>query len=204
MKPNRQITFEERSTLGVLRQQGYSCAAIARVLHRDRSTISHEVRRNSSASDGRSYRPQLAHWYYRRRLKVSRRNSRFSLADWADKRADGHLHVRSRRANKPFRKRDGGYDSRARLAGKRPIEDRPSGAAHRSRLGHREGDTVPGDSQGGPCSRSPWITGLSFTATMRSSGRSRLGSTSRRRITRGSVELMRMRTVSSGSIYRSG
>ena len=55
----RQITFEERYTLGLLRRQGLSPAAMARVLGRHRSTILREVRRNRKASDG-GYRPQLA------------------------------------------------------------------------------------------------------------------------------------------------
>ncbi|NIM48041.1 MAG: helix-turn-helix domain-containing protein [Gemmatimonadales bacterium] len=41
-----QITFEERYTLGLLRQQGLTRAAIARVLGRHRSTIGREVRRS--------------------------------------------------------------------------------------------------------------------------------------------------------------
>ncbi len=42
------------------------------------------------------------------------------------------------------RKRCGRHASRGRLAGKRPIADRPPGAANRSRTGHREIDTVMG------------------------------------------------------------
>ena len=70
---------------------------------------------------------------------------------WADKRRGGTLHVHLRCANKPYRKRYGCYDSRGRLAGKRPIETRPPGAANRSRYGHWAGATVLGDSQGGAC-----------------------------------------------------
>ncbi len=72
----RQITYEERYTLGLLRRQGLSLAAIARVLGRHRSTILREVRRNRAASDG-TYRPQLADWYARGRRSRSRRNRRF-------------------------------------------------------------------------------------------------------------------------------
>jgi transposase, IS30 family len=70
---------------------------------------------------------------------------------WNDKQQGGTLHMHLRRANKPFRKRYGHYDSRGRLAGKRPIAARPPGAEHRSRFGHWEGDTVLGDSQSGAC-----------------------------------------------------
>jgi IS30 family transposase len=40
----RQITFAERYTLGLLRRDGLSPAAIARTLGRHRSTILREVR----------------------------------------------------------------------------------------------------------------------------------------------------------------
>jgi IS30 family transposase len=70
---------------------------------------------------------------------------------WEDKARGGTLHVHLRRANKPFRKRYGAYDSRGRLAGKRHISTRPAGAEHRSRYGHWEVDTVLGNSQAGAC-----------------------------------------------------
>jgi IS30 family transposase len=78
----RQITFEERYTVGLLRQQGLSPAAIARTLGRHRSTIGREVRRNRAHSDG-TYRPQLADWYARSRRSRSRRNRQFAAAEWA-------------------------------------------------------------------------------------------------------------------------
>src|SRR6266849_3207066 len=77
----RQITFAERYTLGLLRQGRLAPAAIARVLGRHRSSIMREVRRNSAHSDG-TYRPPLADWYARGRRARSRRNRRFSTADW--------------------------------------------------------------------------------------------------------------------------
>ena len=58
----RQITYQERYTLGLLRRQGLSPAAIARILGRHRSSVSREICRNRSNSDG-TYRPQLADWY---------------------------------------------------------------------------------------------------------------------------------------------
>jgi len=70
---------------------------------------------------------------------------------WADKRAGGALYLHLRGARKQKRKRYGAYDSRGRLAGKRPIATRPPGAEHRSRFGHWEGDTVLGAGQAGPC-----------------------------------------------------
>ncbi len=77
-----QITYAERYTLGVLRQRGLTAAAIARALGRHRSTIGREVRRNGTPRDG-CYRPQLADWYARGRRSRSRRNRRFTAAEWA-------------------------------------------------------------------------------------------------------------------------
>lgn len=184
----RQITYAERYTLGVLRRQGLAPAAIARVLGRHRSTIGREVRRNRARSDG-TYRPQLADWYARGRRSRSRRNRRFSPADWArvaalvledwspeqvagwlrrqgrleishetiyryiwvDKRQGGRLYTHLRGARKRRRKRYGHYDSRGRLAGKRPITARPAAAEARTRVGHWEADTILGAGQSGPC-----------------------------------------------------
>ena len=184
----RQITYAERYTLGLLRQRGLATAAIARVLHRHRSTIGREVRRNGTPRDG-CYRPQLAEWYACGRRSRSRRNQRFSTADWAmvqdllredwspdqvagwlrrfhllqisyetiyryiwaEKQAGGTLHQHLRGARKQRRKRYGRYDSRGRLAGKRPISTRPAAVETRCALGHWEGDTMLGASQAGPC-----------------------------------------------------
>ena len=77
-----QITCAERYTLGVLRRGGLSPAAIARVLGRHRSTIGREIRRNGTPRDG-CYRPQLADWYAQGRRSRSRRNRRFTAAEWA-------------------------------------------------------------------------------------------------------------------------
>ncbi len=176
-----QITYEERYTIGLLRRKGLSPAAIAEVLERHRSTILREVRRNRATSDC-TYRPQLADWYARGRRSRSRRNRRFSAADfrlvrrflaqqwspeqvsgylrrhralrishetiyryiWADKHHGGQLYTHLRGARKRRRKRYRSYDSRGRLAGKRPINERPAGAQTRKQLGHWEVDTVLG------------------------------------------------------------
>ena len=70
---------------------------------------------------------------------------------WRDKRVGGDLHRHLRGRQKLRRKRYGTYDSRGRLAGKRPITARPAGAERRSRFGHWEGDTMLGAGQAGPC-----------------------------------------------------
>ena len=70
---------------------------------------------------------------------------------WADKRHGGTLHTYLRCAQKQRRKRYGAYDSRGRLAGKRPITARPAAVETRRQVGHWEADTVLGAGQAGPC-----------------------------------------------------
>ena len=81
------------------------------------------------------------------RLQIS--HETIYLHVWTDKRRGGTLYEHLRGATKLRRKRHGTYDSRGRLAGKRPIEDRPASADNRSRVGHWEADTMLGD--GKPC-----------------------------------------------------
>ena len=76
------------------------------------------------------------------RLQIS--HETIYLHVWADKRRGGTLYQHLRGATKLRRKRHGTYDSRGRLAGKRPIEDRPVSADNRSRVGHWEADTMLG------------------------------------------------------------
>ena len=82
----RQITVEERYTLGALRKVGRSGTQIAHALGRHRSTIWRELRRNRARSDG-SYRPQLADWYARGRRSQTRRHGHFRPQEWAQVRA---------------------------------------------------------------------------------------------------------------------
>ena len=79
-----QITPEERYTLATLRKQvpALSMAAIARLMNRNRSTISREIRRNSSRHDG-AYRYSVAQEKTNGRRSRSRRNSQFSIEHWA-------------------------------------------------------------------------------------------------------------------------
>lgn len=76
-----QITSEERYTLSALRQQGLNQSEIARAMGRHRSSISRELRRNSSAWDG-GYRPFVASHRTRARRSQSRRNQRFTRKDF--------------------------------------------------------------------------------------------------------------------------
>ena len=63
---------------------------------------------------------------------------------WRDKRDGGLLYTHLRGARKRRRKRYGAYDSRGRLAGKRPISERPAEVEARKSVGHWEIDTVMG------------------------------------------------------------
>ena len=63
---------------------------------------------------------------------------------WRDKRAGGLLYAHLRGARKRRRKRYGSYDNRGKLAGKRPISERPAVVETRSQPGHWEIDTVMG------------------------------------------------------------
>jgi IS30 family transposase len=62
---------------------------------------------------------------------------------WRDKKAGGML-SNLRSARKRRRKRYGAYDSRGKLAGKRPISERPLEVETRQQTGHWEIDTVMG------------------------------------------------------------
>lgn len=64
----------------LLRKLGYHQAEAARALNRHPSTISREIHRNS-CSDG-AYRPGTADAFARWRRSRSRRNQRFTRADW--------------------------------------------------------------------------------------------------------------------------
>jgi IS30 family transposase len=63
---------------------------------------------------------------------------------WRDKRCEGTLWRHLRGARKRRRKRYGRYDSRGRLAGKRPIGQRPAVVESRGRIGDWEIDTMHG------------------------------------------------------------
>jgi IS30 family transposase len=63
---------------------------------------------------------------------------------WTDKRCGGTLWQNLRGARKQRRKRYGRYDSRGRLAGKKPIAQRPAVVANRRRIGDWEIDTIHG------------------------------------------------------------
>ena len=88
---------------------------------------------------------QISGWLRRkRRLSISHETIYRYI--WEDRRRGGELYRHLRGSPKQRRKRYGRYDSRGRLAGKRPISERPATAQNRSQVGHLEGDTVIGSS----------------------------------------------------------
>ena len=114
-----------------------------RFTHRDWQRVTRLLRRQWSPE-------QIAgHLSRHRRLAISHETIYRYI--WADKHAGGTLHTHLRGARKQRRKRYGRYDSRGRLAGKRPITARPPAVARRTRIGHWEVDTVLGAGQAGPC-----------------------------------------------------
>ena len=182
----RQLSPEERYTIGAMRQRGCGVCEIATELKRHRSTIRREVKRNRSTYDG-AYRARWAVEKTNGRRRRSRRNVRYGPAHfvpveallrqdfspeqivgrarlearpvmshetiyqwiWTDKARGGSLWRHLRGARKLRRKRYGRNDSRGRLAGKRPIQDRPAIVQRRGRFGDWEIDTVHG--RGKPC-----------------------------------------------------
>jgi len=70
------------------------------------------------------------------------------LRVWHDRCSGGDLWSHMRQADKRCRRRYRGRDSRGRLPGKRHISERPAEVEGRADVGHREIDTIKGDSQG--------------------------------------------------------
>ncbi len=89
--------------------------------------------------------PEQAAGWLRRRRKLLISHETIYRHVWRDRKRGGSLYQHLRCSPKQRRKRYGAYDSRGRLAGKRPISERPAGAKNRSRVGHLEADTVIGN-----------------------------------------------------------
>ncbi len=71
-----QLTSEERYTLSALKKEGYSNAAIAKLIGRHRATIGRELQRNRTTHDN-AYRPEKAQSYATARRRRLRRGSQF-------------------------------------------------------------------------------------------------------------------------------
>ena len=89
--------------------------------------------------------PEQAAGWLRRKRQLSISHETIYRHIWRDRKKGGGLYLHLRGSPKQRRKRYGSYDSRGRLAGKRPISERPAGAQNRSRVGHLEADTVIGN-----------------------------------------------------------
>jgi transposase, IS30 family len=80
----RQLTSDERYMISTLRKEGFCSAEIARVLGRQRSTITREIHRNSKLNGRRLvYWPSKAVQMTNGRRRRSRRNRQFCDADFA-------------------------------------------------------------------------------------------------------------------------
>lgn len=77
------LSDAERHSLAVLKLQGLSQRKIARALERNAGTICRELKRNRSTHDG-FYRFSAAGELYRGRLRRSRRNRRYTPADFVE------------------------------------------------------------------------------------------------------------------------
>jgi len=82
MNTYHQLTQEERYLITAQLMCGSSKAQIARLLGRQRSTISRELRRNVTSHDGK-YRAEKAHSYATARRRRCRRAAHFSAQDMA-------------------------------------------------------------------------------------------------------------------------
>jgi len=93
----------------------------------------------------RDFSPEQISGHLRRHKEFSISHETIYQHVLTDRRAGGSLYKLLRcKGKKQRRKRYGAYDSRGRLAGKRPLSERPPGAKNRSRTGHWEIDTVHG------------------------------------------------------------
>ncbi len=99
----------------------------------------------------RQWSPEQLAGYLRRHRRLRISHETIYRYIWADKRKGGTLYTHLRGARKQRRKRYGRYDSRGRIAGKRPITARPPNVARRDRVGHWEIDTMLGAGQAGAC-----------------------------------------------------
>jgi len=88
--------------------------------------------------------PEQISGHLKRKKEMKISHERIYQYVWRDKREGGRLHEHLRGVRKQRRKRYAGKDSRGRMAGKRPITERPASIERRRRTGHWEIDTVLG------------------------------------------------------------
>ena len=89
----RYLTFEEREDIAILHAKGTGVRQIARVVQRDPSTISRELRRNAATRGGRpDYRATVAQWKAQqaaKRPKVAKLVTNEQLRDYVQDRLNG-------------------------------------------------------------------------------------------------------------------
>ena len=133
------------------RADGRYRACTAQVRTNGRRSRSRRDRRFSAADfaliDGllrRQWSPEQVAGYLARSGQLAISHETIYRHVWRDKKDGGALYTHLRGARKRRRKRYGAYDSRGRLAGKRPISERPPEVEAREAVGHWEADTVMG------------------------------------------------------------
>jgi transposase, IS30 family len=92
----------------------------------------------------RQWSPEQVSGYLGRVGRLSISHETIYRHVWRDKKDGGLLYTHLRGSRKRRRKRYGAYDSRGRLAGKRPTSERPAELEERREVGHWEADTVAG------------------------------------------------------------
>ena len=150
------VLGRHRSTIGRelrrnSRQDGCYRPAFAHSRARGRRSRSRRNQRFTATDYGlvrtyleQQWSPEQVAGYLRRVQQLAISHETIYRHIWADRRQGGTLYTHLRGARKQRRKRYGRYDSRGRLAGKRPIADRPAQVAARTEVGHWEVDTVLG------------------------------------------------------------
>ena len=74
------LTQDERYQIAILNKAGHNQSDIARVMNRQKSTISREMKRNRGE---RGYRPKQAHEFSQARMRACENGPRVSAATWA-------------------------------------------------------------------------------------------------------------------------
>lgn len=98
-----------------------------------------------------AWSPEQIHGYFTRAgIRMMSHETMYKYI-WFDKREEGTLYKYLRHGQKQRRKRYGRYDSRGRLASKRPIWLRPLSVESRETKGHWEIDTMVGPIGSGTC-----------------------------------------------------
>jgi len=88
--------------------------------------------------------PEQAADYIKKQLNISLHHETIYQFIYEDKAEGGQLYKHLRIANKPYRKRYGGYDCRGQIVNRVSIDERPKVVDEKIRIGDWEGDTIIG------------------------------------------------------------